>query len=239
MASHDSAIPEYAVALAPSTDRSAFIRRTYMHLAGAILAFTILEYILLVPLRHVTEPLIFKMMESRYGWLVVLGLFMAVGYIADRWARSATSVGMQYAGLALYVVAEAIIFMPLLWIAAVYTTPDVIPTAAILTLGLFAGLTGTVFITKKDFSFMRGILMIGGFVAMGLIVCAIMFGFELGTIFSVAMIALAGGYILYYTSAVMKHYRTDQHVAAALALFAAVALMFWYILRLLIALNRR
>jgi FtsH-binding integral membrane protein len=140
---------------------------------------------------------------------------------------------MQYLGLGLYVVAESIIFLPLLYIAMIYTSPEVIPTAAILTLGLFAGLTGTVFITRKDFSFLRGILMVGGFVAMGLIVCAIMFGFELGTIFSVAMIGLAGGYILYYTSAVMKHYRTDQHVAAALALFAAVALMFWYVLRLL------
>jgi FtsH-binding integral membrane protein len=239
MARMQSAIPEYAVALAPSTDRSAFIRRTYAHLAGAILAFALLEYILLVPLQEATLPLIAKMISSGYGWLIVLGLFMAVGYIADRWARSEHSRGLQYAGLGLYIVAEAIIFLPLLYVAAFYTSPDVIPTAAVLTLCLFAGLTGTVFITKKDFSFMRGILTIGGFVAMGLIVCAIVFGFNLGTIFSVAMIALAGGYILYYTSAVMKHYRTDQHVAAALALFAAVALMFWYVLRLLMALNRR
>ena len=239
MTQMDNAIPEYAVAQAPATERSAFIRRTYAHLAVAILAFAGLEWLLLVPLQQYTIPLIYKMVSSGAGWLLVLGLFMVVGWIADKWARSDHSRGMQYAGLALYVVAEAIIFLPLLFVAAFYTTPDVIPTAAILTLGLFAGLTGTVFITKKDFSFMRGILMIGSFVAMGLIVCALLFGFELGTIFSVAMIGLAGGYILYYTSAVMKHYRTDQHVAAALALFAAVALMFWYILRLLIALNRR
>jgi FtsH-binding integral membrane protein len=231
-------IPEYAVALAPATERSAFIRRTYLHLAGAILAFATLEYILLVPLRETTEGLIASMLGTRYSWLIVLGLFMAVGYVADRWARSATSPGMQYLGLGLYVLAEAIIFLPLLYVAAFYTSPEVLPTAGVLTLGLFAGLTGTVFITKKDFSFLRGVLMVGGFVALGLIVCAILFGFELGTIFSVAMIGLAGGYILYYTSAVMKHYRTDQHVAASLALFAAVALMFWYVLRLLMALRR-
>ncbi len=239
MARMQSAIPEYAVAMSPSTERSAFIRRTYTHLAGAILAFALLEYILLVPLQEATLPLIIKMISTGYGWLIVLGLFMAVGYIADRWARSERSRAMQYAGLCLYIVAEAVIFLPLLYVAAFYTSPDVIPTAAVLTLCLFAGLTGTVFITKKDFSFMRGILTIGGFVAMGLIVCAIIFGFNLGMIFSVAMIALAGGYILYYTSAVMKHYRPDQHVAAALALFAAVALMFWYVLRLLMVLNRR
>jgi FtsH-binding integral membrane protein len=168
----------------------------------------------------------------------VLGAFMLVSFVADRWASNSTSLGMQYLGLTLYVVAEAVIFLPLLLMATTVTSPAVLPTAAILTLCLFLGLTGTVFITGKDFSFLRGILMVGGLVAMGLIVCAILFGFQLGTIFSVAMIALAGGYILYYTSAIMKHYRTDQHVAAALALFAAVALLFWYVLRLLMALRR-
>jgi len=140
---------------------------------------------------------------------------------------------MQYIGLVLYVLAEAIIFLPLLFIAAYYTKdPNIIPSAGLLTLTLFAGLTGTVFITRKDFSFMRGILTVGSFVALGVIVAAILFGFALGTLFSAAMVILAGGYILYYTSNIMRHYRTDQHVAASLALFAAVALMFWYILRL-------
>ncbi|NOZ85286.1 MAG: permease [Deltaproteobacteria bacterium] len=235
----ENVIPDYAVSLATGSERSEFIRRTYTHLAGAILAFIVIEYLLLVPFKEITLPLIQSMLGSRYGWLLVLGLFMLVGYIADRWARSTQSKNMQYAGLALYVVAEAVIFLPLLYVAAYFTSPNVLPTAAVLTLCLFAGLTGTVFITKKDFSFMRGILTIGSFVALGIIVCGVLFGFDLGTFFSVAMIALAGGYILYYTSAVMKYYRTDQYVAASLALFAAVALMFWYVLRLLMALNRR
>ena len=66
--------------------------------------------------------------------------------------------------------AEAIIFMPLLYIAAYLTNPDVLPTAAILTLGLFGGLTATVFITKKDFSFLRTILSVGMFIALGFVV---------------------------------------------------------------------
>ena len=74
--------------------------------------------------------------------------------------------------------------------------------------------------------------MFGGFAAMGFIVVATLFGFALGPIFTYAMIALACGYILYDTSNVMLHYRIGQHVAAALALFAAVALLFWYILQL-------
>jgi hypothetical protein len=75
--------------------------------------------------------------------------------------------------------------------------------AAITTLALFGALTAVVFITRKDFSFLRGILMFGGFAAMGLIVVAILFNFNLGPIFIYAMIALSCGYILYYTSNVL------------------------------------
>ncbi len=228
----------YAVADQTADIRSAFIRRTYAHLAGAILLFAALEALLLGPLLPVVQPMIAAMLGSSMGWLLVLGIFMVVGWVADRWARSAQSVGMQYLGLLLYVVAEALIFLPILFLAQYMTSPNVIPTAALLTLTLFAGLTGTVFITKRDFSFLRGALMVGGFIALGLIICSAIFGFDLGTIFSVVMVGLAGGYILYYTSNVLHHYRPEQHVAASLALFAAVALMFWYILRLVMAFSR-
>ena len=111
----------------------------------------------------------------------------------------------------------------------------VIATAGIATLGLFAVLTTIVFVTRKDFSFMRSILWFGGFAAMGLIVCAILFNFSLGPIFTYAMIAFACGHILYDTSNVLHHYRVGQHVAASLSLFASVALLFWYVLRIVMA----
>jgi FtsH-binding integral membrane protein len=115
----------------------------------------------------------------------------------------------------------------------------VLPIAGILTLLLFAGLTAVVFTTRKDFSFMGSILKIGGFIAIGLIVCGAIFGFELGLVFSGAMVLLAGGAILYDTSKILLHYRTDQHVGAALELFASVALLFWYVLRIVMSLTRR
>jgi FtsH-binding integral membrane protein len=82
-------------------------------------------------------------------------------------------------------------------------------------------------------------LVLGGLAAMAVILCMILFGLNLGVFFSLAMVVLASGYILYDTSNVMHHYRTDQHVAAALALFASVALLFWYVLQILIALSGR
>lgn len=220
-------------AQAAADERADFITKTYIHLAGAIAAFVVLEAILLnLP---GIEGLVQKMTtSSQYSWLVVLGLFMVVSWVANSWAQSAVSPAKQYCGLGLYVVAEALIFVPLLYIANRVDT-GIIPTAAVTTLLLFGVLTGVVFVTRKDFSFLRGILIFGGFAAMGLIVVSIVCGFSLGPIFTYAMIAFACCYILYYTSNVLHHYRIGQHVAAALALFAAVALLFWYIVRLFLA----
>ncbi|MHB1155261.1 MAG: Bax inhibitor-1/YccA family protein [Phycisphaerales bacterium] len=224
-------------AQAPANTRAEFIRKTYLHLAGAILAFVLIEAAVfqLVDVASLTRT----MLTGRLGWLVVLGLFMGVSWVANQWASSDTSKPMQYLGLSLYVVAEAILFVPMLFIASRLSDPDIIPTAALLTMMVFLGLTAVAFVTRADFSFLRGILMIAGFAAIGTIVAAAIFGFTLGILFTSLMIVFAGGYILYDTSNVLHHYRTDQHVAASLALFASVALLFWYVLRLLMSLNRR
>ena len=58
------------------------------------------------------------------------------------------------------------------------------------------------------------------------------FGFQLGTWFSVAMIGFAGVAVLYDTSNIIHNFPEDRYVAAAMQLFASIALMFWYVLRL-------
>lgn len=231
---------DYSVAArAASSDRATFIRRTYAHLAGAILAFMGVEVLLFKVLGEAGQQQVLQMlMFTRFSWLIVLLAFMGASWLAQTWARSETSSAMQYAGLGLYVVAEAVIFLPLLIIAEHYM-PRAIPTAGILTLGVFGGLTLSVFVTKKDYSSLRPILCVGSLIALGVIVAGVVLGFNLGLFFSFAMVALMSGYILYYTSQVMLHYRTDQHVAAALALFAAVATLFWYILRIVMAVSSR
>jgi len=216
-------------AQAAADERADFIAKTYVHLAGAIGAFVILTAIMLKT--GVAEGLVGLLAQSKFGWLIVLGVFMVVSTVAEKWARSATSVGTQYMGLGLYVVAWSLMFTPLLLLASRIDS-GIIPSAASATLGLFSVLTAVVFITRKDFSFLRGILIFGGIAAFGFIIAAIVFGFALGPIFTYAMIAFACGYILYDTSNVLHHYRIGQHVAASLALFASVALLFWYILRL-------
>lgn len=214
------------------SERATFIRKTYTHLAFAILAFVGLEAALM------QMPFVEKMavaMTNGYMWLIVLGAFMLVSYLAEKWAMSSTSKQTQYIGLGIYILAEAIIFVPLIYLAVyVVGNKDILPSAAIITLALFTGLSAVVFMTRKDFSFLRSILVIGFFVALGLIVASIIFGFNLGIIFSGAMIILASVAILYNTSNVLHHYNTEQYVAASLSLFAAIALLFWYILSFLL-----
>jgi FtsH-binding integral membrane protein len=226
-------------ATADAAARTTFIRQTYLHLAGAVGAFVILSaaIVLLVP-DSVKVSVLQALGATPWMWLVVLGAFMGVSWLANAWAHGATSRGMQYAGLGLYVAAEALIFSPLLFIAHAYY-PGSLPTAAIITLVVFGGLTAFVFITKADASWMGKWLAIGGLAAMAFIVCSIFFSFNVGLLFSFLMVALASGYIVYYTSNILHHYRTDQYVAASLALFASVALLFWYVLRIVIALSGR
>ena len=227
----------YSVAEAPADERAQFIRRTYLHLAGAILAFTILTVLWFKT--GVAESFWQMIRTGPFMWLIVLGSFMLVSWVADKWAKSEASQGTQYMGLTLYVIAESVIFIPMLYIAQNYAPPSVLPMAAGLTLLLFLGLTVSAFITQKDFSFLGPILCIGGFVALGIIIAGAVFGFNLGLLFSGIMVLFAGGAILYTTSNIIHHYRPDQHVAASLALFAAVALLFWYVLRIVISLTSR
>jgi FtsH-binding integral membrane protein len=203
-----------------------------MLLAATIAAFIAVEaFLFMSGAAYVFTEFVFS--GTRITWLLVLGVFMLITWLANSWAESDTSKGLQYLGLVLYIIAEAIIFTPMVLFAAVKAgDPYVIEKAGIVTIGLFLGITATVFLTRSDFSFLGPILAIGGFAALGFIVASAIFGFTLGNVFAFVMVAFAGTAILYQTSNVLHRFRTDQHVAAALVLFASVALLFWYILRI-------
>ncbi len=225
----------YTVAEAQPTERAAFIRNTYLHLAMAVMALIAVEAVLLqIPAMRTLA----MNMIGVYMWLVVIGLFMFVSHMATKWASSGSSRGTQYAGLGLYILAQAVIFMPLLMIASMKTGDNrLIVKAGMITGGLFLGLTVVTFITKKDFSFLGSIISVGAFIALGFILAGVIFGFSLGLFFSGAMVLLMAGSILYQTSNIMHHYSTTQHVAASLALFASVATLFWYVLQFLMSMS--
>jgi len=221
--------PYVVVADAPAADRARFIRNTYLHLALALAVFVGLETYLMT-----SEAAVSTMLGvlDRVSWLVVLGAFMVVSWIADWWASSSHSKMLQYAGLMLYIVAQAVIFMPLMYMVVSTGAQDVLPKAGIVTAFLFAGITLTAFISNKDFSFLRGFLIVGGLVALGTVVVGSLMGFNLGLWFAAGMVVFTGISILYTTSQIIHRYNTEQYVAASLSLFAGVALMFWYLVRI-------
>jgi hypothetical protein len=210
--------------------RARFVTRTYNHLMGSIVLFTLLEVWFFTT--GMAESIAAAMLGN--SWLLVLGGFMLVTWLATRAAHTSESMATQYAALFAVVLAYAVLFIPMLYIANSFAD-GVIESAAFVTLLGFAGLTAVAFTTRKDFSFMASALRYGGVMALVAIVAAVLFGFELGTWFSVAMVGFAGAAILYDTSNVLHHFPEDRYVAASLQLFASVALMFWYVLRIFLS----
>ncbi len=213
--------------------RSIFITRTYTHLVGGILGFILVELALF------ESGLAAQIARFMFGlpWLLILGAFMVTGWLASRTAHTSASIGMQYFAFGAYVVAEALIFVPLLYIAEM-KAPGVIDSATLVTALGTGGLMLVAHRTRVDFSFLRAILMWGGILAFVAIIGGLVFGFQLGTWFSVAMIGFAGAAVLYDTSNIIHNFPEDRYVAAAMQLFASIALMFWYVLQFMMGSRR-
>ncbi len=208
--------------------RSEFIWKCYAHVVGAILAFAGIEAYLFSS--GIADRIAIPMLNS---WMMVMIAFIAVSWGATHMAHRLESITSQYAVFGIFVVAEALIFAPMLWMAMqMDPSGSMIESAGTVTLFGCGALIATVMITRKDFSFLRGVLVWGFFLVLGLIAASWIFGWNLGTWFSVGMIGFAGVAVLYDTSNIMHHYPQDKYVAASMALFASIAMMFWYILRM-------
>lgn len=212
------------------SDRSEFIWKCYAHVVGAIIAVAVIETYLFQS--GVAWAIAGPMMQSP---MLVLMAFIGLSWGASHLAHRLESKTSQYAAFAAFVVTWSLMFVPMLAIAMVKSAEsgsNIVESAASVTIFGCVALIATAMITRRDFSFLRGILVWGFFVAMGLIGASFLFGWNLGTWFSVGMIGFAGAAVLYDTSNIMHHYPQDKYVAASMALFGSIAMMFWYILRL-------
>ncbi|AUC74430.1 Bax inhibitor-1 family protein [Olleya sp. Bg11-27] len=219
------------LSLVSDADRTAFYKKTYGHVAGGVLAFVLFEYLLL---QSTTLVKFMLSMTEGYKWLLLLGGFMLVTTYAESTAMKTADKNKQYLAYGIYILAQAVIFVPMIYIAAYYMESggEILQQAGLVTLALFTGLTAVVMLTNKDFSFLKAGLTIGFFIALGLIIAGTIFGFDLGLWFSGAMCLLAAGSILYQTSQIKDKYTTEDYIPAALGLFASLMLLFWYVLRI-------
>jgi FtsH-binding integral membrane protein len=214
-------------------DKVAFYKQTYSHVAGGVLVFIAFEYLLLQS--DIIVNFMLSMLQG-WSWLIMLGGFMFITNYAEKMTLKSSDRNTQYLAFGLYILAEALIFVPLIYMAIAFTESfDILNQAAIVTLSLFTGLSAIVLVTKKDFSFLKAGLTVGFFIALGLILAGALFGFNLGLWFSVGMCALAAGSILYQTSNLVHKYSRDQYVPAALGLFASLMLLFWYVLSIFLS----
>ena len=219
--------------------RTQFLARTYVHLLGAILALVGLEALLFQAAASVpaVENALGWLYATPFAWIAILFVFGIGSGLLDNMARNATTQGTQWAAWVGCVVIQSLLLFPLLYIASI-AVPGAIASAAVLTALVFTGLTAVVLITKKDFSFLLPGLTIALLVMMGVFLCVVFFGLQMsGAVFSGIMIVLMAGYILYYTSQVLRVYRTDQYVAASVTLFLSVATLFWYILQFVMSMS--
>jgi FtsH-binding integral membrane protein len=221
------------VATLDDAARGAFVTRVYQHLLVAIGAFVLFEALLIN--LGVAEAMWDFFASSGAAWLLLLGGFMVVNWLATTAAHDVLNPSRQYAGLFGMAAAQALIFAPFLhYFFEVQPNGDsTVVAAALITAAGFAGLTAVAFVTRRDLSFLRPLLLWAGVASLVLILAAVLFGLTLGIWFSVAMIALAGGSILYTTQTIIRQYPAEAYVGASLQLFASVMLLFWYVLRLL------
>jgi len=224
----------FIVADAPAADRAAFFRRTYGLVAASFGAFAVTLYALFVS--GIAETFMRSIAGvGNWGMLGVMVLFWVGTTAAQSLAFSRASRLAQYAGLGLYVLLQALIFVPLIYYTAIVTKGnpgEILIPACMATGALVVALTAVVFMTNLDFSFLKVAIVIGSICALGIIVVSLFAGWSLGAWFSIAMIVLMATVILYQTNEVKNTMETDQHVAAAFVLFSSFVTLLFYVIRL-------
>lgn len=224
----------FIVADAPAADRAAFYRRTYGLVAASFGAFAIALYGLFASgLAKAFMGSIAGM--GSWGILGVMVLFWLGTTAAQSLAFNRASRAAQYAGLGIYVVLQALIFVPLIVYTAIVTKGnpgEILIPACLATGALVVALTAVVFMTNLDFSFLKVAIIIGSICALGIVIVSLFAETPLGTWFSIAMIVLMATVILYQTNEIKNTMETDQHVAAAFVLFSAFVTLLFYVIRL-------
>ncbi|MEK6289472.1 MAG: Bax inhibitor-1/YccA family protein [Acidobacteriota bacterium] len=207
-------------------ERVAFIRKVYALFFAAIL-FAVGG----VLLGFAFPPLMTVAIE--HPWIM---LFLMIGGVMG--AQAVRHVpGVNLFALFGFTTLTGVIISPLLYIVS-QSNPDSILQAGGLTVGIFGGLTAYVFVSNRDFSFLRGMVTVGLIVVVlaGLFNVLFVGSLGLGFALAVATLLLFAGFVLYDTSNIIRRYPTNEYVAGALALYLDALNIFLALLRIL---NRR
>ncbi|HVF43667.1 MAG TPA: Bax inhibitor-1/YccA family protein [Pyrinomonadaceae bacterium] len=214
---------EETAARAGVEERMGFVRKVYALFFAAIL-FAIVGVGVGVSYR----PLLVFAFEHPY----VMFFAMIGGVMGAQAVRHVP--GVNLAALFGFTALTGVVISPLI---AVYTrlNPASILQAGVLTVAIFGGLTAYVFVSKKDFSFMRGMVVTGLIVVFAasllnfFVVGSSAFAFAI----SCAALLLFSGFVLYDTSNIIRRYPTNEYVSGALSLYLDAFNIFLALLRIL------
>ncbi len=219
--------PTMPVGLQEPQVRADFMRRVYTRLVAGVAAFVLIEaYLFTSGLAVAITEFVFST-----SWLLILGGFMVVSWLANSVALRAATPASQWGGYLLLVAANALIFAPMLVIAELQV-PGTVAQAGQYAIGGFVVLSVIAHRSSRDFTWLGASLRWFGILALAGIALAVLTGFQLGTWFSLAMIGFAGAAILYETQVILRETPPGRETVAAMALFSSLALLFWYVLRL-------
>ena len=212
-----------SVAQSPINVRMNFIRKTYvLFMAGILMCVLAGTACLSVPALTGVAISIWRM--PLLVMLLVFGASFAATAVSE-------IEGLNYAALFGFTGLIGFIFAP---IVAMYA-PEVVGQAAFLTIMMFGALTAYVFVTKKDFSFLGGMLFVGLIaLVLGGLANAFLFR-NAGASYWMAWVTLFlfSGFVLYDTSNIMNRYSERSYCTAALMLFLDFFNMFMALLRIL------
>ncbi len=228
----------HPVAKAAPAQRAAFIRSIYSHLALALLAFLALEALVvqLGVLDSLNDSGLGQMAggarlsrrggSMRLGLLATMIVFMAVpALIADSWGKSALSRALHYAGLAVYLVIDALVLAPMLLVLVWLGSPQVLPAVALMTVSLMLGALAVVFLTDSDYAPVTIIFCLSGSVMLGMVATAMLLGASAGMLLFGLMQFYAVGALVVRTSQLMDETEPQHYAGAALSLFASMPLL--------------
>lgn len=171
-----------------------------------------------------------------FGWIGVM-VVMLVGYFAVYALRKMPVINV-------------VAFLAYLFVDGLTLTPILAYTlmakgAAVGTMNImtafggtsiaFAGLTAYVFISRKDFSYLGGFLVMGFLGMLGFAIFGMVAGMGPGAwmAYHGLGLLLGCGYILFVTSRIMNNYSQDEYVLAALCLATEFIAFFIHLLSLL------
>jgi FtsH-binding integral membrane protein len=204
-------------------ERMGFVRKVYALFFAATL-FAIGG----VGLALTVEPL--QRFAFEHPWIMFF--IMIGGVFAAQAVRHVR--GLNLVALFGFTALTGVIISPLIGFVLAHN-PASLWQAGLLTVGIFGGLTAYVFVSKRDFSFMRGMLTTGLIVVFLAVVLnlfivgssALSFGI------SCAALLLFSGFVLYDTSNIIRRYPTNEYVAGALSLYLDAFNIFLALLRIL------